>query len=208
MIGAHAVKVQISAWDAPSPALIKGYFDDLSSRGTDIPLLMWWNPMGHVTSLPSDLAEMFIELAKRPDIIGIKNDGDPFFDYYRLTRGMTGSNCAVVGGGQMKNFLIGYPHGSPAYLCPIAPFCPELANRFYNHVCNGETAEALNIVYKYEDPLLHFAQSVDWLVLLKTAVMMIGLYPNNRVGNPSRTYASGEELEKIRDFYSDLFALA
>ena len=200
--------MQISAWDAISSALIKAYFDDLGGAATDIPMLMWWHPMRHSVMLPPDIAQTFIELAKRPEIIGIKNDGDAFYDYYQLTRGMSGSNCAVVSGGLMKNFLTGYRHGSPAYLCPIAPFCPQIANRFYDHVRNGRTDDAWDIVYKYEDPLMHVAQSVNWLVLMKTAVMMLGFYPNNRVGNPAKTCATGEELEKIRAFYRDLFGLA
>ena len=206
--GADAVKVQISGWDPPSAAVIKAYFDDLGSAGTDIPMLMWWHPVRHFAMLPPDLAQTFIELAKRPDIIGIKNDGDAFYDYYTLARGMSDSNCAVVSGGLMRNFLTGYPHGSPAYLCPIAPFCPQIANQFYNHVRNGRTDEAWDIVYNYEDPLMHAAQNVNWLVLMKSAVMMLGFYPNNRVGNPTQMCATGEELEKIQSVYSDLFGLA
>jgi len=37
--------------------------------------------------------------------------------------------------------------------------------------------------------------------------MILGFYPNNRVGNPSKVYAAGEEFERIKKFYEELFDL-
>ncbi|MCH2131299.1 MAG: dihydrodipicolinate synthase family protein [Pirellulaceae bacterium] len=205
--GADAVKVQVTGWDPPSAVMLQNYFDDLSDRDTDIPLLLWWHPLRWSQTLPSDILDTFCGLAKRSDIIGIKNDGDAFYDYKALIRGTNDQDFAVISGGLMQNMLYGYGLGSPAYLCPIAPFRPDLANQFFDHVVAGRLEQAQQIINKYEDPVMDIAGTANWLCLMKSAIMMLGFYDNNRVGNPSRTCLEGEELERVKRFYTDVFGV-
>jgi len=205
--GADAVKVQINCWDSPSPALLSGYFDDLTDLDTDIPMLMWWHPMRWTATMPPDILKVYCNLAKRPDIIGMKNDGDAFYDYKNLIRGTANTDFAVVSGGLMQNLLYGYPMGSPAYLCPIAPFRPDIANKFYDHVVAGQLDRAQQVIYDYEEPIMKISGEGNWLSLMKTAIMMLGFYPNNRVGNPSRTCIEGDALERVKRFFAEQFQL-
>lgn len=205
--GADAVKVQIDGWDSPSPALLKGYFDNLTDLDTDIPMLLWWHPLRWTATLPPDLLEVFCNLAKRPDIIGMKNDGDPFYDYKALIRGTANEDFAVISGGLMQNMLFGYGLGSPAYLCPIAPFRPDIANQFYEHLVAGQLQQAQQVIDKYEEPVMKIAGKFNWLSLMKTAIMMLGFYSNNRVGNPSQTCIEGDDLDQVKQFYRDQFQM-
>ncbi|MDP7741891.1 MAG: dihydrodipicolinate synthase family protein [Lentisphaeria bacterium] len=205
-VGVDAVKVQINIFDGPNGDVITAYFDEIEGA-SDIPLLMWWNPGGFHRTMPPDIRAAFAGIGKRPNVVGIKNDGCPFSDLYALSRDLTGHNCAAVSGGLMSNFLFGQVHGAPAYLCPIAPFRPDIAIELGNQVEAGNTEAALDIIYLYEEPMMAFAQTVNWLVLLKSAVMILGLYPDNRVGSPLKLRATGEEFERIRKFYEELFDL-
>lgn len=205
--GADAVKIQIDGWDSPSAALIEGYFNDLTDLDTDIPMLLWWHPLRWTAMLPADVLEAFCNLAKHPNIIGMKNDGDAFYDYKALIRGTVDEDFAVISGGLMQNMLYGYSLGSPAYLCPIAPFKPNIANQFYAHLVAGQWEQAQQMIHDYEEPIMEIAGQHNWLSLMKTAIMMLGLYPNNRVGNPSRTCIEGEALNQVKQFYHDLFQL-
>ena len=96
---------------------------------------------------------------------------------------------------------------SPAYLCPIAPFRPDIALEFYGHMTGGDLAAAQQIVFQYEEPLMRLASRFNWLNLMKTAIMMHGFYPNNRVGNPTKATLVGDELQEAQKFYTDLFDL-
>ena len=131
-VGADAVKLQFSSWLTLRRDVLVRYFD-LVQDAADVPLLLLSGG-----NFPIDGA---IELASRPNMVGIKNDGHPFYDYYELLRGTADQDFGVISGGQMRNFMFGHPLGSPAYLCPIAPIRPGLANEFYAHVAAGRTSE-------------------------------------------------------------------
>ena len=72
----------------------------------------------------------------------------------------------------------------------------------------GREDDARQIMFQYEEPLMEFAAGVNWLVLMKTAIMMLGFYPNNRCGAPATSAPSQEETDRIRRFYEEMFDLA
>lgn len=203
--GADSVKVQINMWEGNSGSILRGYFDRIGGAA-DMPLLLYYNP-GPVPTLSPDVCEAICELAKRPDIIGIKNDGHPFYDYYDMIRGTAGEEFAVISGGQMRNFLFGYPLGSPAYLCPIAPFRPDIAIEFYRHLVEGHPEAAREIVFRFEEPLIRFAGSVNWLFMMKTAIRMLGFYPTSTVAAPRRGDFSPEEAARVESLLKTTFSL-
>lgn len=196
-VGADAVKVQIHPWLPVTREVLVGYFDMIRGAA-EIPLLMWgaW-PAPYPVSVVA-------ELASRPEVVGIKNDGDPFYAYYDLLRATAGQDFAVISGGQMRNFVFGHQVGSPAYLCPIAPFRPAIALEFYRLVAAGSYDEAWKMVFRYEDRWLKTAVELDWLCSIKSTLNLYGLYPNNRLRRP-RVSHTDEEREKIRRCLEQVF---
>ena len=198
--GADAVKVQMNPWSGQSDAkLLIGYHDRLMDAA-DVPMLLWCNSGGQGAAPVSAVAE----LAVRPKFIGLKNDEDPFYYYYDLIRATRDCNFAVISGGQMRNIVYGHQLGSPAYLCPVAPFLPDNARCFFNLLVDHKYEQAWQHVYKYEEPWLQFAISTDWLLCIKSALYLYGLYPNN-LPYPIRPGHDGEDLEKIRACLEDVF---
>lgn len=195
-VGADAVKVQVSPWMPKTREVLVGYYD-LIEGASDIPLLLW------VVTPPLPM-EAVIELAQRPYIIGMKNDADPFYYYYDLIRATRDHGFGVVSGGQMRNFVLGYQLGSPAYLCPIAPFRPDLALRFYNQLVEGPIEQAWDLVFRWEEPFLQWAIERDWLAVMKSTIQLLGLYPNNRPA-PPQSPPGPELLDEVGAKLEELF---
>ena len=129
----------------------------------------------------------------------------------------------------MRNFAFGHAHGSAGYLCPIAPFRPDIARTFYELLEAGETDGAWEMVYKYEEPFLNWASEIDWLGVMKSTIMyahpptlkllcvieksqlavvlrrLLGLYSSNRPGPPKVMATDGEGLvETVREKLKEL----
>ncbi|MFH1006568.1 MAG: dihydrodipicolinate synthase family protein [Candidatus Latescibacterota bacterium] len=202
-VGVDAVKVQIHPWFPKTQSVLTGYFDLIESA-SDIPLLLW----GHTP--PPFPVEVAAELAKRPNVVGMKNDGDAFYTYYDLIRATRDDGFAVVSGGQMRNFVFGYQIGSPAYLCPIAPFRPDIALRFYGLLVEGAYDAAWQMVFRYEEPWLSWATDAsarNWITVMKSAVQVQGLYPNNLPAPPNVLPEPGL-LEDVRAKMVEIFGEA
>ena len=197
--GADAVKVQVNPWMIqPYPKKFMGYMESVSEAAS-IPLLLWGNS-GGINPVP---AETIAELASRPNIIGMKNDEDQFYYYYDCIRATINEDFAVVSGGQMRNFAFGYQVGSPAYLCTIAPFRPDIALQFYNLLTEHRYDDAWQIVFRYEDRWLKQAVSLNWLSCIKAAIYLHGLFPENY----ETPFHSGDDglVEKVRQGLIEVF---
>ncbi len=188
--GADAVKVQINPWLGQEREVLVGYFDAIRGAA-GIPLLLWgaWPD-------PYPIAAVR-ELAARDEVVGIKNDGDPFYAYYDLLRATADERFAVISGGQMRNFMFGHPLGGAAWLCTVAPFRPDLALRFYGHLQAGEVEAAWGMVERYEDRWLPVAVEHGWLESVKAAMELHGLVPNARLRRPRRSL-EGAAREAVR----------
>ncbi len=194
-VGADAVKLQFHPGLAHEVVV---RYVDLLEGAAGIPLLLL---AGAPEQFPLSAA---IELADRPYMIGMKNDGHPFSDYYDLIRGTQGKQFGVISGGQMRNFMFGYPLGSPGYLCPIAPFRPDIALEFYDHVAADRVDEAWQLVFRYEEPFMQWALNVNWLGVMKSAIQLQGLYPNNLLGH-SFPPPAPDTLDQVRAMLEELF---
>ena len=194
--GVDAVKVQVDGFNQTAAALPR-YFDQIEGVN-DMPLLMW------TIAQPMLPVETAAELSQRPGIIGMKNDADMFAGYYDYTRRSTGNEFGVISGGQMRNFAFGYKFGSPAYLCPIAPFRPAIAIEFYQCLVDGDDNGAWDMIFKYEEPFLNWAVSKNWLGVMKSAIQLLGFYPNNHLGPPQPPPDPGL-LEEVRSKLDELF---
>jgi 4-hydroxy-tetrahydrodipicolinate synthase len=200
--GVDAVKIQINMWAMGGPQrreLFLAYYDQIQDASS-IPLLLWCNSAGG-DPLPIDLV---VEMAGRPRIVGLKNDDHPFYYYYDLCRATRDEDFAVISGGQMRNFVFGYQIGSPAYLCTIAPFRPDIALEFHDLLEKGDIDGAWQMVFRYEDTWLSGAGEIGWLRAIKTAIHLHGLLPGDRVGG---TWAghTADEGEKVRQLLQETF---
>ena len=201
---ADAVKVQINVFPMSNAGLDKGelflsYYDQIQDSSA-IPLVLWCNSMGQ-SPVPVDI---IAELARRPQVVGVKNDDEQFYYYYDLIRATTDQNFAVISGGQMRNFVYGYQIGSAAYLCTVAPFRPDIALKFYNLLVARRFDEAWQMVFRYEEPWLKTADEMNWLRSIKSALNLYGLFPNNRLGGRGRPHTA-DEREKIRKCLERVF---
>ncbi len=187
-VGVDAVKIQMHPGLGVKREVIVGYFDSIQDAAP-IPLLIlgaWQDPYP---------VEVVAELAKRPEVVGIKNDGHPFYAYYDLIRTTAEESFVVVSGGQMRNFMFGYPLGSTAYLCTVAPFRPDIALAFYNALTTGRDADARVLVFRYEELWLKVATGLEWLPSIKSALHIHGLYPNHRLRTPAVSHTDAKHRE-------------
>lgn len=199
-VGADAVKIQINPMAGQAEReLFLGYHHRILDAAS-IPLLLWCNNAGR----PPVAVDVVAELAHHPQIVGVKNDDDQFYYYYDLIRATRDQHFAVISGGQMRNFVLGYQIGSPAYLCTIAPFRPDIALEFYQLLVRRRFDDAWAMVFRYEEPWLKLASEMGWLRSIKSALHLHGLFPNNHP-YPLRSPHAGGELEKIRQCLEEVF---
>ena len=199
--GVDAVKVQtnpiLMTSGLPVREILVDYYDHIQKAST-IPLILWAHPTG---PYPLDVVA---ELAQRPQIVGIKNDDDAFYYYYDLIRRTAEEDFAVISGGMMRNFMLGYQVGSAAYLCTVAPFRPDIALAFYDRLVNRQFDEAWQMVFRFEDPWIKTAGKLGWLQSIKSAISLHGLVPNDLIGVPSMSH-DDEKRAEIRDCLAQVF---
>ncbi len=198
-VGADTVMVQFHREPLSHETVVR-YFD-LLEGASDIPLMLL---LGSTEQFPLAAA---IELSQRPYMVGMKNDGNSFSDYYDLIRKTRDEAFAVISGGQMRNFVFGYQIGSPAYLCTIAPFRPDIALQFYGLLVDNCIDEAWQMVYRYEEPWVEWAVEREWLSSMKSTLVLQGLYPSNRRCPPHPPPPSGL-LDEVRAKLEEVFGTA
>ena len=189
-VGADAVKVQPHLLLSSERDIYFGYFDRIR-EGSDIPLFLLDPPLA-----------LAIEMASDEQIVGAKVHSLP--DYYSLTRATRDQNFAAICAGQMGNMVFGHQIGSPAYLCPIAPFLPRIALEFFEKLEERRYDDALKFVSQYEVPWMETAIDIGWLHALKEAIRLVGFYPNNRLAPPQRS-TTPEQAKRVRDVLERVF---
>ena len=157
--------------------------------GTRLPLLAY----EHNFSL-----DLVRKVAKIPRMVGMKCHAE-LYGYYDFIRETRKDAFAVVSAGQMKHFFFGYPMGSPAYLCALTPFAPEVGVRFYDTMVKGSMEEARQMVFDYEEPLLKVTLALGYPQCYKSALYLQGLYKTQLV-RPPKTSNTPEDLAPLREF--------
>ena len=164
--GATAVKVQADLFVTSLNEDTLLEYHRRICRKTDLPL---WAYSTSNKLLPNTMAKIADEL---PNVYAIKHDGEMMFQYYDMIH--KAPDILICSGGQMKTMLFGYRMGSKAYLCPIAPFLPKVANRFMSLLSSGDYDGAYGMVQAYETPLMQLADTVSWLNLIKSVLHLRG----------------------------------
>jgi 4-hydroxy-tetrahydrodipicolinate synthase len=191
-VGADAVRVQVDAAIRDLPDVYIGYFDMIEGA-SDIPLVL-------EDGAPP--VSMGAELAKRSNVAGAMiHDMEAYLD---LTIATADEVFSTICAGRMRYMIYAYQVGSPAFQCGIAPFRPDIAIEFYEHLESGRYDEAWQMVFRYEDPWFEGALQVDWLHAIKGAIHLRGLYPSARKCPPWPD-ASPETIDTIRKVLEDVF---
>ena len=142
--------------------------------------------------------DLVCQIAKIPGFVGMKCHSE-LYQYYDFIRETKNDDFQVLSGGQMKQFLFGYLVGSPAYLCPFAPFAPQVSLEFYEALKRNDVTVARKIIFDYEEPLLRITTPLDYPQAYKSALYLAGLYKTNLVRPPLASNAVSD-LEPLRTF--------
>jgi dihydrodipicolinate synthase/N-acetylneuraminate lyase len=159
------------------------------AEGTRLPLLAYEH------NWSQDLGR---KVAKIPRMVGMKCHAE-LFGYYDFLRDTKEDGFAVVSAGQMKHFYFGYPFGSPAYLCALTPFAPQVGVQFYDAMLKGSIEEARPMIFDYEEPLLKVTIPLGYPQCYKSALFLQGLYKTQLV-RPPKTSNTPEDLAPLREF--------
>lgn len=138
-------------------------------------------------------------VAQIPRFVGMKCHAE-LYRYYDFIRTTKEHGFGVLSAGQMKHFLFGYLIGSPAYLCPLAPFAPEVALRFYQSLTKGDILAARQVVFDYEEPLLKHTGPLGYPHAYKSALYLTGHFKTNLMRPPKHTNTM-QEIEPLRKFF-------
>jgi len=137
-------------------------------------------------------------IAQLPQFVGMKCHAE-LYRYYDLIRATRNDNFGVLSAGQMKHFLFGNLIGSPAYLCPLTPFAPQVGAQFYAAMQQGDMAAARQVIYDYEEPLLKVTIPLGYPHAYKSALYLTGHYNTNVVRPPKLTNTM-EQIKPLREF--------
>jgi dihydrodipicolinate synthase/N-acetylneuraminate lyase len=112
----------------------------------------------------------------------------------------------VVSGGQMKTVLFGWQLGAKSYLCPVAPVFPKEALLFTDYMQKGMNEEAIQVIHRFEDPMIDICEDIDWLVMIKGMLYCAGHFPTPLLRRPAKS-ADKEQIARIRRLYEEIKAL-
>jgi 4-hydroxy-tetrahydrodipicolinate synthase len=137
-------------------------------------------------------------IAQIPRFVGMKIHAE-LFRYYGFIRETQKHGFSILSGGQMKHLLFGYLIGSPAYLCPLTPFAPQVGLSFFRALENGDYPEARRHVFEYEEPLLEYTIPLGYPACYKSLIYLAGYYKTNLMRPPKETNPLAD-LAPLREF--------
>ena len=197
--GADAVFLHVNHQVAAKGDELFGFYQRVAER-TQCVLL------AHTVGGPGFNGELVRRLSRIDNIVGMKNDGDQFYDYYDYIRA-GGEDFAVISGGQMRNFFFGYQMGSPAYLCPVVTLAPEVSLAFYEHMVEGRLDQARRFIIEFEEPMLYASEDLGWGQLIKSALHLTGHFPTG-LRRPPCPSLKPEQEPRVRRMLEELQAKA
>jgi len=160
---------------------------------TEIPLLVY-DDGNWPTSLITRTADI-------SQVAGVKSHG-AIYPFYMQAHETLDMRFAVLGPGQMKQFLYGAQVGSPAYLCPIAPVAPRVSLAFYEAVMAQRWDEAQRIVAEDEVELLKLTIPLGYPQAYKALAHLAGFYATPNV-RPPRLSPTVEAMAPLKAFLTE-----
>jgi dihydrodipicolinate synthase/N-acetylneuraminate lyase len=166
-------------------------FDNLAEidRRTELPFLI--SDTGYSTDLMTRIAQI-------PKLIGDKCH-EELYQYHAFIRATKPYDFSILSAGQMKHFLFGYLIGSPAYLCPITPFAPQIGVEFFAALEKNDFVRAREMTFKYEDGLLAITGPLGYPHCYKSLLYLAGVYKTNLM-RPPRKSNTLDQLGPLKEF--------
>jgi dihydrodipicolinate synthase/N-acetylneuraminate lyase len=158
-------------------------------RRTEIPLLISDNKYS---------VDLMKRVAQIPKLIGDKCH-EELYRYHAFIRGTREYDFSILSAGQMKHFLFGYLIGSPAYLCPLTPFAPQIGLEFYSALEKNDFVRARQMTFQYEDGLLAITGPLGYPQCYKSLLYLKGIYKTTLVRPPRKSNVP-EELGPLMEF--------
>ena len=200
--GVDAVKVHLNWIGKPTEDGIREFYGKIAEAG-DLPLV------AYTVGQPGMSVDLLLEIIETyPQFVGIKNDTD---DVYRQTQYLDSvpHGFAVITGGMMRPFFLGYHFGQRCYADCFAMFMPSVALSFFAHLEHDRVAEAVEQIRRYEMPwtdLLFLGRGgMDAKAALKAILWLTGHFATNRMRFPRTRHApDGPEVPVIREFLTQI----
>jgi dihydrodipicolinate synthase/N-acetylneuraminate lyase len=202
--GAQSVKVQPPYYACKvDQSKLAEYYKQISDA-VDMPLWAYSMPVaGNHPGITPQTWHRIVEECS--NVYAMKNDGDMIYGQYNLIRN-AGEKAMVVSGGQMKTVLFGWQLGAKSYLCPVAPVFPKEALLFTDYMQKGMNEEAIQVIHRFEDPMIDICEDIDWLVMIKGMLYCAGHFPTPLLRRPAKS-ADKEQIARIRRLYEEIKAL-
>ena len=163
---------------------------------TDMPLLAY--EVGGNFNLP-----LVKTIARLPTVIGMKCH-DPLYGFQDYARATRHSHFGVLGPGRMQQFLFGHQCGSPAWLCLLATFAPELSLRFYDAMLRDDVKTAREMTFEYEEPVMEAVRGLGWPHTYKSIHLISGHFRTNLM-RPPRASHTAEQIAPLRAVLREKF---
>ena len=124
---------------------------------------------------------------------------DPLYGFQDYALATRDSQFGVLGAGRMNQFLFGHQCGSPAWLCLLAAFAPEISLRFHQAVMKDDLKTAREIMFQYEEPLMASVRGLGFPHVYKSILYLAGHYRTNLMRSPrlAHTAAQMAPLKKV-----------
>ena len=194
--GADVVKVSANWLAGPSQDAVLEYYRAIA---VDSPL-----PLFAYTLTPTGGRGMSTELLRRildlPEYVGMKNDSGDFYEHrdYLAAIREKGAKFAAMTGGSMMSFLWGYDFGARAFCSAFGAFAPEIPIEFHEHLVAGRRDRALEVVTKYEEPLIDGWSAAGGWAAIRAILVFKGFFSSWQERFPQPTLTA-DQAESARD---------
>lgn len=118
--------------------------------------------------------DLFRKCAEVENIAGVKEAGVDY-EFARELLIEMGDRFTVIAGGAMRYFMWHWMWGARAGVTSLGNLVPEIENKFYEYMLNGELEKARTIVIQKEQPFLEVMSEYGWHQSLHTAMKIFGL---------------------------------
>lgn len=142
------------------------------------------------------------QIGEIENLVGMKEESlDPALSY-KYSRNLSDKMVIIGGAGGMRDYLTKYNWGQQAYLVGIGNFVPQIEERYYQALVQGDLDAARKIIFEYETPFFDVAVGPGWHLALKEAMAFFDLMkPWER---PPIPRISQEEQNKIINLLSSI----
>lgn len=141
-------------------------------------------------------------LQRDTGIVAIKDD--ICGAYGRRLAALNAGRWSFLSGGRKENHLDQLPYGADAYLSLYMRFKPAIAHRYWAAITTGDLPRAVEIINKYDIPLMNFCatQGVHFDAVVHGAMELAGLA--GRWRRAPYSSLDDEQMAKLKGFLASV----